>query len=186
MRIFDASVPHMPPIFLAKRSQSMAQLMTTQRFTDKAILAIKPDEGRRIDVIDPTVAGLTLRVSDQGHRTWYFRYRLPDGRQPRLKLGTYPSTDIRCARDRAQEARRIVEGGHDPAEIARKAAAEARSAKIRTFDDLTQAYFRACEDGTWIPKGKRKKDKTIASERALYSRHIRQVNRPGFAGGSLG
>jgi hypothetical protein len=148
--------------------------MTTQRFTDKAILAIKPDEGRRIDMIDPTVAGLTLRVSAQGHRTWYFRYRMPDGRQPRLKLGTYPSTDIRSARDRAQEARRIIEGGHDPAEIARKAAAEARSAKIRTFDDLTRAYFRACEDGTWIPKGKRKKDKTIASERALYSRHIRQ------------
>ena len=148
--------------------------MTSPRLTDKMILAIQPAEGRRVDVIDPTVVGLLLRVSDRGSRTWYFRYRLPDGRQPRLKLGTYPSTDISSARDQARAARRTLEDGLDPAEIARKAAAEARALKIRTFDDLTQAYFQACEDGTWIPKGKRKKDKTIASERALYGRHIQR------------
>ncbi len=144
------------------------------RLTDKQVLAIKPAQGKRAEVFDAQEPGLLLRVSDAGRRTWFFRYRLPDGRQPRLKLGTYPATGIADARGKAQAARRIVEAGDDPAALERRAEADARAQTIRTFDDLAQAYFTACENGTWIPKGKRKKDKTIASERKLYERHIKK------------
>jgi len=144
------------------------------RLTDKQVLAIKPAPGKRAEVFDPQEPGLLLRVSDTGGRTWFFRYRLPDGRQPRLKLGTYPATGIADARGKAQAARRVVEAGNDPAALERKAEVEARARKIRTFDDLMRAYFTACEGGTWIPKGKRKKDQTIAAERSLYERHIKR------------
>jgi integrase len=144
------------------------------RLTDKQVLALKAASGKRVEVFDPQEPGLMLRVSDAGRRTWFFRYRLADGRQPRLKLGTYPATGIADARLKAQGARRLVEAGKDPAALERKAEAEARAQKIRTFEDLIQAYFVACEAGTWIPKGKRKKDQTIASERSLYERHIKK------------
>ncbi len=118
------------------------------RLTDKQVLALKAAAGKRVEVFDAQEPGLLLRVSDAGRRTWFFRYRLPDGRQPRLKLGTYPATGIAGARGRAQEARRVVEAGKDPAGLERLAEAEARAQKIRTFDDLVQAYFTACENGS--------------------------------------
>jgi len=143
------------------------------RLTDKQVLAAKAAKGKRVEVFDPQEPGLVLRVSDAGRRTWFYRYRLPDGRQPRLKVGTYPATSIADARARAREARKVVESGKDPAELERKAEADARAQKIKTFDDLIQAYFTACENGTWTPKGKRKRDRTIKSERELYDRHIK-------------
>ena len=144
------------------------------RLTDKQVLALKAAKGKRAEVFDQQEPGLLLRVSDSGRRTWFFRYRLADGRQPRLKLGTYPATDIAEARRRTQEARRIVEAGEDPAAIERRAEADARGRTVRTYGDLAEAYFVACEAGTWTPKGKPKQPQTIAAERALYGRHIKK------------
>jgi integrase len=152
------------------------------RLTDKHVLALKADSGKRLEVFDLQEPGLLLRVSDAGRKTWFFRYRIADGRQPRMKLGTYPATSIADARRKAQDARRIVETGEDPAAQARKAAAEAKSQKIRTYDDLIDVYFTACENGTWTPKGKRKRPQTITAERKLYERHIKKE----FARKSLG
>ena len=144
------------------------------RLTDKQVLALKAAKGKRAELFDLQEPGLLIRASEAGRKTWFFRYRLIDGRQPRLKLGTYPATDIADARDRAQKARRIVEAGKDPAELERQAEAEAKAKSIRTFDDLIEAYFTACEGGTWKPKGRPKQAKTIDAERALYERHVKK------------
>jgi len=71
---------------------------------------MKADPGKRLEVFDAQEPGLLIRVSSAKRRTWYFRYRLPDGRQPRMKLGTYPATSIAEAREKAQQARRALEG----------------------------------------------------------------------------
>jgi len=147
----------------------------TSRLTDKKVQALKAEPGQRLEVYDTAEPGLLIRVSDAGLKTWFCRYRLKGGRQPRLKLGTYPATSLTDARERARNARKSVEAGEDPGELERKAELEARAQKVRTFGDLIQAYFAACEDGSWIPKGRRKKDKTIESERKLYERHIKKV-----------
>ena len=144
------------------------------RLTDTQIISLKPTAGNRLEVFDGQEPGLLLRVSKSGSRTWYWRYRLIDGRQPRFKLGTYPATSIAEARRKAQDARRIVEAGKDPAALQRKAEAEARGQKIRTYDDLTTAYFTACETGFWTPRNRRKKATTIWYERRLYARHIQK------------
>ncbi len=148
--------------------------MPPVRLTDKQAAAVKAVKGKRVEVFDIQEPGLLLRVSEAGLRTWFFRYRLADGRQPRLKLGTYPATGVADARDRAQAARKLVEAGKDPAAIERQQEADARNQKIRTFDDLVQAYFVACENGTWTPKNKRKKAQTLGAEKSLYARHIKR------------
>jgi integrase len=145
------------------------------RLTDTQVMSLKASAGGRLEVFDPQEPGLLIRVSAAGRRTWFFRYRLIDGRQPRLKLGTYPATGIADARRKAQEARRTVEAGKDPAALERLAEAEARAKTIRTYADLAEAYFAACEAGTWTPRNKPKKPQTIKSEIDLYARHIKGV-----------
>ena len=147
----------------------------TVRLTDRHILSVKPQDGERAELYDLQEPGLLLRVTASGMRTWHFRYRLIDGRQPRLKLGTYPATGIAEARRKAQAARGVVETGADPAALERKAEAEARSQSIRTYDDLVAAYFIASELGTYRPRGRPKRGTTIMAERKLYERHIKKT-----------
>lgn len=145
------------------------------RLTDKHILSIKPTAASRAEVYDLQEPGLLLRVTNGGSRTWYFRYRLIDGRQPRYKLGTYPATGIAEARRKAQAARALVEAGADPAALERKAEAKARAETIRTYDDLVAAYFVASELGSYRPRGRPKRRSTIMMERRLYERHIKKA-----------
>lgn len=142
--------------------------------TDTRVRALKAQEGRRLEVFDPREPGLLLRVSPAGRKTWYFRYRSPKGGQPRMKLGTYPATGIKDAQELARAARSILEKGIDPAEQQRKKRDEIKAIKVRTFDDLVQAYFHACEKGTYMPRRKKKKAATLEAERALYERHVKK------------
>ncbi len=144
------------------------------RLTDKQILALKPQAGKRAELFDLQEPGLLIRATSGGLRTWYFRYRVIDGRQPRYKLGTFPATSIADARKKAQAARGLVEAGADPAALERKAEAKAKAETIRTYDDLVAAYFVASELGTYRPRGRPKKAKTIMAERQLYERHIKK------------
>ncbi len=145
------------------------------RLTDKYILSIKPAATARAEVYDLQEPGLLLRVTNGGCRTWYFRYRLIDGRQPRYKLGTYPATGVAEARRKAQAARALVEAGADPAALERKAEAKARAETIRTYDDLVAAYFVASELGSYRPRGRPKRRSTIMMERRLYERHVKKA-----------
>ncbi len=146
----------------------------TVRLTDKHILSIKPKGGSRAEVYDLQEPGLLLRITAGGCRTWYFRYRLIDGRQPRFKLGTYPSTGIADARRKAQAARALVEAGADPSALERKAQAKARAETIRTYGDLVAAYFTASELGAYRPRSRPKRPSSIMLERRLYERHIKK------------
>ena len=61
------------------------------------------------------MAGLALRVTNRGNRSWCFHYRSPrDGKRARATIGTYPATSLAAARGKALEARGHVDGGDDP------------------------------------------------------------------------
>ena len=57
--------------------------------------------------------GLYLQVVPAGGRYWRFNYRF-NGRQKTLALGTYPDVPLGTARERLQEARRLLSKGMDP------------------------------------------------------------------------
>lgn len=71
--------------------------------------------------------GLSLLVQPSGSAWWRLRYWI-DSRENRLSLGTYPETGLREARQRRDDARRLIAAGVDPSE-ARKADKGARAAK---------------------------------------------------------
>ncbi len=148
--------------------------MATIKLTDKAVAAAKAPPGKRLELWDEQTPGLCLRVSDSGKKVWVWRYRTLDGRQPRLTLGDYSAKHgLRWARDEIEDLRVVVRRGADPAADRKKAKASARSEKIRTFDDLADAYLAACKSGEWKPKNKKKRDSTLKDETGILKRHIR-------------
>jgi len=87
----------------------------TVTLTDRFCSTAKPVSGGRTDYFDGTVQGLTLRVTEHGHRSWCFHYRSPrDGKRARATIGTYPATSLAAARGKALEARGHVEAGTSP------------------------------------------------------------------------
>jgi len=80
--------------------------------------------------------GLYLLVNVSGSRLWRFKYRI-GGREKLISLGTYPEVSLKAARDRRDEARRLVANGGDPSA---KRQAE-RAARADTFEALAREWL---------------------------------------------
>jgi hypothetical protein len=92
--------------------------------TNTTILNAKPDEKtRRLH----DERGLYLEISPSGGKWWRLKYRF-DGKEKRLSLGVYPDISLKDARERRDEARKLVANGIDPSEN-RKAQRTTRDGK---------------------------------------------------------
>lgn len=140
--------------------------------TDREVQAAKAELGERLEIRDKLTPGLCLRVTDRGVKTWVLRYRTPDGRQPRLKLGDAKRMTLKAARLEAGRLKAEIDRGADPAGEKRASRQAAAAQTIKTVADLLDAYEQACAAGEWKPKKKRKRPQTIAFERRLMDRHI--------------
>jgi integrase len=69
--------------------------------------------------------GLLLLVKPNGSKLWRFRY-VYRGREKMIGMGQYPDTTLKDARDRRDEARRVLAAGIDPS-TKRKAEKQAQS-----------------------------------------------------------
>ncbi len=101
---------------------------------------LKPTPGRRVEYPDDDVAGLALRVTPNGAKTWTLRYRLAGGRSGRLRrltLGSYPTIGLVKARVAARKAiGHVNASGTDPAE------AKQLARQGETFADLAKEYLK--------------------------------------------
>lgn len=77
---------------------------------DHAVRSALPTE-KAVRLYD--TGGLYLEVAPSGGKWWRFKYRYAD-KEKRLSLGTYPDTSLKAARERRDEARRLVAAGVDP------------------------------------------------------------------------
>lgn len=111
-----------------------------ERLTDRRVKSAKPVAGRRLQIFDSETTGLVLRVTERGHRSWYFTYRFA-GKFRWLFLGQYPGTSLTQARVRARAARARIDEQRDPA--AERAAAAQAAAGQRTFQELARHYIDA-------------------------------------------
>lgn len=78
--------------------------------TDKAVRAAGAKE-KAYKVTDGK--GLYLHISPKGHKSWRFKYRL-DKKEQLLTLGAYPDLSLADAREKRDEARKILRSGGDP------------------------------------------------------------------------
>jgi integrase len=110
----------------------------------------------------PDGGGMFLLVNPDGSRWWRFRYVRPGtGKRNMLSLGTFPDVPLKRAREKRDDARKLVADGIDPGD---KRQAEAVAA-ADTFEAVAREWY-AKQSGQWVP--------------AHGERIIRRLERDGF------
>jgi hypothetical protein len=74
--------------------------------------------------------GLYLEVRPNGAKYWRFRFRWA-GKQNTISCGVYPETSLNEARERREEARRLLADGIDPSEHGQMQRAKQRDEQAR-------------------------------------------------------
>lgn len=122
--------------------------------TDIKIRNTKPS-GKPLKLTDER--GLYLLIQPSGAKWWRLDYRVA-GKRKTLSMGVYPDVGLALARERRDEARKLVALGVDPAENrkAQKAAQQERSAN--SFEVISREWFAKHSPG-WA---KSHADKIIA------------------------
>jgi integrase len=76
--------------------------------------------------------GLQLWITPAGGKSWRLAYRF-NGKQKSVVLGPYPSVALHEARERREQARRIIADGGDPAQEKQAAKVRRRLDEVNTF-----------------------------------------------------
>ena len=112
--------------------------------TDTAIRKTKPAT-RPLKLTDG--GGMYLLLKPDGARYWRMNYR-HGGKQKTLALGVYPTVTLADARQRREDARRLLANGTDPGEVraAAKVAQAVRAAlTVDTFEAVALAWLKKRE-----------------------------------------
>lgn len=114
--------------------------------TDTAIRNAKPD-AKPYKMFDER--GLFMIVTPSGGKWWRFRYKF-DGKEKLLSLGVYPDVSLKDARERRDEARKLLADEIDPGENrkAQKAAKVERAAN--SFEAVAREWY-AKHSPNWAP-----------------------------------
>ncbi len=98
--------------------------------------------------------GLYLEISPRGGKWWRYKYRF-NGKEKRISLGVYPDVSLSDARERLQDARKLVANGVDPSEArkAEKAAGTERAAN--SFEVIAREWFDMKKPG-WVESHSKK------------------------------
>ena len=92
--------------------------------------------------------GLFIIVTARGGRWWRLKYRFA-GKEKTISLGIYPDVSLAQARDRRDEARKLLASGIDPS-AERQAQKAALKADKDLFEALSRVWFEKFSAG-WAP-----------------------------------
>lgn len=105
--------------------------------TDTSIRNAKPADKTR-KLFDG--GGLYLEVSPNGGKWWRLKYRF-GGKEKRLSLGTYPDVSLKDARERRDEARKLLANDVDPGENRKAAKAANADQAANSFEVIAREWF---------------------------------------------
>lgn len=103
----------------------------------KATPAVKPK--RLFDA-----GGLYLEIAPSGGKWWRLKYRYA-GKEKRLSLGVYPDVPLKKARERRDDARRLLADGVDPGENRKAAQAAGAERAANSFEVVAREWFAKFE-----------------------------------------
>jgi len=109
--------------------------------TDTAIKAFKPKEQpyRKFDG-----GGLYLEITPQGGKLWRLKYRFA-GKEKRLAFGVYPTVGLKEARERREQAKKLLSQDIDPGVVRRESKAAAiaeQREQEHTFAAVATDWFK--------------------------------------------
>jgi integrase len=82
--------------------------------------------------------GLYMHVSEKGGKWWRFKYRY-NGKYKLLSFGTYPEISLLDARQRRNDARKLLANKIDPG-VVRKAQKQAKTESTETFEIVAREW----------------------------------------------
>jgi integrase len=133
-----------------------------QILTD-ALCRTKPPRSGRLEIADLRQAGLALRITSNGARSFAYRFRHPDTRKTlRATIGPYPATTLEAARKRAKEMAAQIADGTNPIEAR---IAEREAAPTRTFQALADRYLKEHAE-------RHKRPRSVEEDRRNLAVHI--------------
>lgn len=103
--------------------------------TDTKVRSAKT-EAKEYSLVDGD--GMFLLIHPNGSKYWRFRFRF-GGKQHLMAFGVYPETSLADARQKREEARRLVAAGVDPREH-RRAVKEEQAKEAITFESVARDW----------------------------------------------
>jgi len=105
--------------------------------TNTTIRNAKPDK-KSFKLYDER--GLFLVVSSSGGKWWRLKYRF-DGKEKQLSLGVYPDVGLKEARERRDEARKLLANEIDPSQHRKIAKAARTNGGASSFEAVAREWF---------------------------------------------
>ncbi|WP_145577771.1 tyrosine-type recombinase/integrase [Yersinia mollaretii] len=103
--------------------------------TDTKVRSAKP-EAKEYSLVDGD--GMFLLIHPNGSKYWRFRFRF-GGKQHLMAFGVYPETSLADARQKREEARKLVAAGVDPREH-KRAVKEEQAKEVITFESVARDW----------------------------------------------
>lgn len=97
----------------------------------------------------PDGGGLYLHVQPDGARYWRLKYRFL-GKEKLLALGVYPVVSLADARERREDAKKLLAAGKDPGLAKRDAKRQAIIKSANTFEKVAREWHEN-QKGKWVP-----------------------------------
>jgi integrase len=111
--------------------------------TDASIRTAKPaDKPRKM----ADSGGLYLIVTPSGGKWWRYKYRF-GGKEKLLAFGTYPEVSLKEARERRDEARKLLSNGADPGAVKQAQKVEAWERTANMFEAVAGRWFEVWRTG---------------------------------------
>lgn len=105
--------------------------------TDTAIRTAKPTE-KPYKLTDEK--GLFLLINPNGAKWWRLKFRV-DGKEKLLSFGTYPDVGLKDARNKRDEARKLLAAGVDPAENRKAQKAARQELNANSFEVIAREWL---------------------------------------------
>lgn len=115
--------------------------------TDTRIRSLRPSERsyRKTDS-----GGLILEVKPTGARLWRYRYRIA-GKENMFAIGAYPEISLKEARERRDEARKLVKQGIHPAHHRKAEKLRKAHEHANTFEAVAREWLDSMKS-YWTPR----------------------------------
>jgi integrase len=143
--------------------------------SDTAVKNAKPSS-KAVRLFD--AGGLYIEISPSGGKWWRLKYRY-GGKEKRLSLGVYPEISLKDARQRRDDARKLLANEIDPAEN-RKAIKAAKSERAgNSFEVVAREWF-AKKSPSWAKSNSDKIFKRLENDAFpwLGERPIAEITAP--------